>query len=349
MDIVLRTPVADELRSLVSTLSSWQRDTGPIQLHPGDLGWFSMRGADATARALRAWFRGDQLLALGLLDGPDGLLRLGMDPDLREDEALARQMCADIADPESGGLPVGEAVVEARGASALQRVMLASGWQLDEPWTPLHYDLVEPVADTLITRTDLRIEAIGPDRADEWMQVHWSAFRGTAFGESERAEVVDWWTTMMDGPFAERGRSIAGLDPDGRMVAIAGVWSAGPGRPGLIEPMGTHHDHRGKGYGAAICEAASSALRRMEASSAIVCAESSNTGAVATYAAAGFVSHPPVADLVRQDTAWGAHVNDVPDLGPIPQRITVESDQVPRAPQGIPCGTGRPVGAAGAL
>lgn len=28
-------------------------------------------------------------------------------------------------------------------------------------------------------------------------------------------------------------------------------------------------------------------------------------------------------------------MNDVPDLGPIPQRITVESDQVPRAPQGI--------------
>lgn len=28
-------------------------------------------------------------------------------------------------------------------------------------------------------------------------------------------------------------------------------------------------------------------------------------------------------------------MNDVPDLGPIPQRITVESDQVRRAPQGI--------------
>lgn len=303
VDMVLRTLVAGELRSLGSTLSSWQRDTGPIQLHAGDLGWFSMRGADATARALRAWFRGDQLLALGLLEGPDVLLRLGMDPDLREDGALARQMCADITDPERGGLSVGEAVVEARGASALQRVMLASGWQLDEPWTPLHYDLHESVPDTLITRTGLHVETVGVDRADEWMEVHWSAFRGTAFAESERAEVVDWWTTMMEGPFAERGRSLAAFDPDGRPVAIAGVWSAGHGRPGLIEPMGTHPDHRGKGYGAAISQAAASALRQMGASSAIVCAESSNTGAVATYAAAGFVSHPPVADLLRQDTA----------------------------------------------
>jgi GNAT superfamily N-acetyltransferase len=206
-------------------------------------------------------------------------------------------------DPERGGLPAGEAVVEARGASALQRVMLADGWQLDELWTPLHCDLHEPVPDTLATRTGLRVEAIGPDRADDWMEVHWSAFRGTAFGEAERAEVVDWWATMMDGPFAERGRSLAGLAPDGRMVAIAGVWSAGRGRPGLIEPMGTHHDHRGKGYGAAICQAAASALRQVGASSAVVCAESSNVGAVATYASAGFVPHPPVADLLRRDAA----------------------------------------------
>ena len=303
VDIVLRTPVADELRSLASTLSSWQRDNGPIQLHPGDLGWFCMRGAEATARALRAWFCGDTLLALGLLDGPDGLLRLGIKPDQLDNEALARHISADITDPKRGGLPAGEAVVEARGASALQRIMLADGWQLDEPWTPLHCDLNDPVPDALITRTGLRVEAIGPDRAAEWMEVHWSAFRGTAFGEAERAEVVDWWTTMMDGPFAERGRSLAGLDPNGRTVAIAGVWSAGRGRPGLIEPMGTHRDHRGKGYGAAICQAAASTLRTMGASSAIVCAESSNVGAVATYASAGFVPHPPVADLLRQDTA----------------------------------------------
>lgn len=204
---------------------------------------------------------------LGLLDGPDGLLRLGMEPDQQDNEALARQISADVTDPERGGLPVGEAVVEARGASALQRVMLASGWQLDEPWTPLHYDLHEPVPDTLATPTGLRVETVGVDRADEWMEVHWSAFRGTAFGEAERVEVVDWWTTIMEGPFAERGRSLAAFDPDGRPVAIAGVWSAGHGRPGLIEPMGTHHDHRGKGYGAAICQAAASALRRMGASS----------------------------------------------------------------------------------
>jgi GNAT superfamily N-acetyltransferase len=300
VSIVLRTPRSDELESLTATVGTWQRDSGPIHLHPGDLGWYSMRGPDATARALRAWSRDGELLALGLLDGPDGLLRLTVDPDVRDDELIARQLCSDITDPARGVLPDGEAIVEGRGAAALERTMLNKGWELGEPWTPLHHDLSDPVPDTLVTKAGLRVEVIGPDRADTWMEVHWSAFKGTPFGETERRDVVGRWSTMMDGPFAERGRSLAVFEPGGQAVAIAGVWSAGRGRPGLIEPMGVHRDHRGKGYGAAVCEAAASALRQMGSSSAIVCAETSNVGAVSTYTAAGFTAHPPVPDLLRQ-------------------------------------------------
>ena len=300
MDIVLRTPASDERKSLAATVGAWQRDGGPSQLHPGDLGWFSMRGPEATAGALRAWSLNGELLALGLLDGQDGLLRLAVDPELRSDERLARQILSDIADQARGVLPEGAAIVEARGATALQRMMLSEGWAFDEPWTPLHHDLYDPVPDTLVTRAGLRVEDIGPDRAHSWMEVHWSAFKGTPFGEAERRDVVDWWSTMMDGPFADRGRSLAAFDPDGRAVAIVGVWSAGRGRPGLVEPMGVHRDHRGRGYGAAVCEAAASELRQMGSSSAIVCAETTNVGAVSTYAAAGFTAHPSVSDLLRQ-------------------------------------------------
>ena len=300
VSIALRTPGSDELESLAATVGAWQRDGGPIHLHPGDLGWYSLRGPEATARALRAWSRDGELLALGLLDGPDGLLRLAVDPDVRDDEPIARQLCSDITDPARGVLPDGEVSVEGRGAAALERTMLSTGWECGEPWTPLHHDLSDPVPESLVTKAGLRVEVIGPDRADTWMEVHWSAFKGTPFGEAERRDVVDWWSTMMDGPFAERGRSLAVLDPGGRAVAIAGVWSAGRGRPGLIEPMGVHRDHRGKGYGAAVCQAAASALRQMGSSSAIVCAETSNVGAVATYTAAGFTAHPPVSDLLRQ-------------------------------------------------
>ena len=82
-------------------------------------------------------------------------------------------------------------------------------------------------------------------------------------------------------------------------VAAVTVWSGGPGRPGLLEPMGVHRDHRGHGYGTAITIAAAAALD-MGSSSAIVCTPCSNVGAVATYASSGFNRSPDVTDFRRR-------------------------------------------------
>jgi ribosomal protein S18 acetylase RimI-like enzyme len=95
-------------------------------------------------------------------------------------------------------------------------------------------------------------------------------------------------------------RCLAAYDERGDAVAAATVWSAGPGRPGLLEPMGVHPDHRGHGYGTAITLAAASALRDLGASSAIVCTPSANTAAVATYRSAGFEALPEVRDHTRE-------------------------------------------------
>ena len=72
-----------------------------------------------------------------------------------------------------------------------------------------------------------------------------------------------------------------------------------PGKPGLLEPMGVHREHRGHGYGTAITVAAAAALQELGSSSAIVCTPSSNVGAVATYKSAGFRQLPEVRDLYR--------------------------------------------------
>ena len=68
-------------------------------------------------------------------------------------------------------------------------------------------------------------------------------------------------------------------DQNAAMTAVTG-WSAGPGRPGLLEPLGVHCDHRGHGYGTAISAATAAALRKLGSSSAIVCTPSANVGTV---------------------------------------------------------------------
>ncbi len=301
MTVVMSTPSVRDLDRVAGVLSSWQVDAGPLHLHPGDLGWHSSRGAVQTAASLRAWSRAGRILAIGLLDGPDGLLRMALDPDLRDEDALCRQLAADVTDPVRGVLEEGDAVVEARGAERFSQLLSEEGWQPDEPWTPLHRDLSGGVDDERVRGAGVRIEIIDASRVDPWASVHRSAFKGTPFGDEERRALRQRWLTMAGGPFYHRARSLAAFDFDDNAVAVTTVWSAGPGRPGLVEPMGVHRDHRGRGYGAAISVAAATALREMGSSSVAVCAESSNAAAVATYVAAGFTAREPVADLHR---AW---------------------------------------------
>jgi hypothetical protein len=68
MAIVLGKPGVDGLIEAVGVLREWQYDWAPMQLHPGDLGWFWRFGVEATAAAVRTWSRDGQILAVGLLD-----------------------------------------------------------------------------------------------------------------------------------------------------------------------------------------------------------------------------------------------------------------------------------------
>lgn len=290
-----RTPDPRELERIGRVLGEWQDDDGPLHLHPGDLGWYSLRGSAATAAATRAWSDGDTIVAIALLDGPD-LLRFAVDPARCQDASLASRIAADVDDPTSGVFEPGSTTIEARGAAALAEELARRGWLPDDPWTPLRRNLAAHVE-----VPDLRIETVEPGRTAEWVSVHWSAFRGTPMPDERLRSFVDGWCAAAGAPFLDAGRILLLRDEQGRPVAVSAVWSGGAARPGLIEPLGVHHEHRGNGYGAIMTQAAAATLREMGSSSATVCAESANTGAVATYLAAGFVADPEVTDW-RRDT-----------------------------------------------
>jgi ribosomal protein S18 acetylase RimI-like enzyme len=279
MAIVLGKPGVDGLGEAVGVLREYQYDGAPMQLHPGDLGWFWRFGAEATAAAVRTWSRDGRVLAVGLLDDPR-LLRLTIAPDAARDEELAQQLVEDVSEPERDVLTAGKVSVEAPMGALVQDLLFGAGWNVDEPWTPLRRDLTEPVKDP-----GVRIEVIGPEQARVRAAVQRASFDGSTFTDER-------WHAMAAGlPYAD-ARCLVAYDDQGVAVAAVTVWSAGRGKPGLLEPMGVHREHRGHGYGKAITLAAAAALQELGSSSAIVCTPSVNVGAVATYTSAGFQQLP---------------------------------------------------------
>jgi ribosomal protein S18 acetylase RimI-like enzyme len=87
--------------------------------------------------------------------------------------------------------------------------------------------------------------------------------------------------------------------PDGRPAAAATGWLAGPGRVGLLEPVGTHADHRRQGYGHRVTVAVMAALARAGARGVRVHTPAGNTAAVAAYQRCGMRPIDLTTDVVR--------------------------------------------------
>jgi ribosomal protein S18 acetylase RimI-like enzyme len=306
MPVTLEPATVASLTEVADAVASWQQDGGPVQLHPGDLGWAWRVGGPELARDVRVWRADGQVVAVGLVDG-DGLIRMGVAPSVDQDEQLASRLLADLSDPARGVLPTGNACVEARAGSALRGLLAARGWLDDESWTPLSRDLTDAVEacelrvevgtahDAATLASDRESDRMS-DRVSDWVsdrvEVQRASFESSTFTASR-------WHLMAAASPYKRARCLVGYDRDGTAVATVTVWSAGPGRPGLLEPLGVHRDHRGRRYGTAISLAAAAALREMGASSATVCTPSSNVVGVATYVSAGFRALPAVTDFRR--------------------------------------------------
>lgn len=288
MGIALEEPRVDGLAEVVEVLAQWQDDAGPMQLHPGDVGWFWRNGSEATAAAIRTWRLGGRPVAVGLLDGPT-VLRLAIAPDALRDTDLAHRLAEDADDPGRGVLPDGKVCVESPNGSLVPEVLTGRGWATGEPWTQLHRDLAQPV------ESGARIEVVGPQQAGIRSAVHRASFDGSTFGDEN-------WRQMAAGPPYAQARCLVARDEDGAPVAAATVWSSGPGRPGVIEPLGAHRDHRGRGHGREITIAAAATLRQLGCSSARVATPSSNVAAVAAYLSAGFRVLGENLDRVREPT-----------------------------------------------
>ncbi|MGH8979560.1 MAG: GNAT family N-acetyltransferase [Acidimicrobiales bacterium] len=189
--------------------------------------------------------------------------------------------------PERGVLGEGTVYVEAPPGSRVQDLLSAEGWRDDEPRTPLRRDLAAPVGDP-----GVRIVVAGPSDVHDRVVVQRASFDRSTFTEER------WHAMAAVPPYAD-ARCLIVYDEQDHPVAAVSARSSGPGKPGLIEPMGVSREQRGHGYGTAITVAAAAALRELGSSSATVCTPSSNVGAVATYESAGFDRLPETRDRRR--------------------------------------------------
>ena len=285
--IELRTPSESGLGDVVNALRRWQREDAPLQLHPGALGWSWRFGAAHLSSSLRTWGRDGEVVAIGYLDSPE-VLRMTVAPEAWNDDELARHIVADLSATKRAVLPAAKVAVEVPDGTRVKELLSTGVWHDGDRWTPLRLDLTATVRDP-----QLAVEVVeSTGQVSECTAVHRSAWGSQRFTD-------ELWRTMAAGAPFEDARCLLARDESGVAVATLTVWSAGPGKPGLIEPLGVHADHRRRGYGVAICLAAGAHLRAMGSSSVAVCTPSSLDSAVATYLAAGYERRPERLDRSR--------------------------------------------------
>ncbi|MFB6665048.1 GNAT family N-acetyltransferase [Streptomyces parvus] len=274
--VVRRTLSRFDIPRALRALSVWTPADAPAGgLHPGDVGWL-LRHADATVHLwvdARGTGRPDPRLdprhdaaapvAVGFLDGRVLRVTAAPDADLGALAADAEELLVPGID-RSDGLPV-------------------PGWHPDpkETWLVLSWT-PEPVTS--------RAERVGePDAADRVL-IHRSAFEGSTFA-------LKHWERMKASPAGHSAVETLVRTPTGAPAAAATGWFAGAGRCGLLEPVGTHPDHRGRGYGRDAVLGTCAALADRGASAVAVMTPARNEAAVALYASAGFT-------VVRETQAW---------------------------------------------
>ena len=264
-------------------MTAWPHpDRVAAGLHPGDLGWHLRLTDEAIAGQIVGWWDGDDLLAVGLLEGVVG--RFAVRPGRERDGALGEQLAEACRELEGE-----EVYADLRAESATRRILVGEGWTLDpDPWVALHADLdrwqprVELAGTTLVEAAEVVGDRVAVQRA---------GFEGSTF-------TADAWARMAGGPAYRRELDLV-LHADGDAVAVGTAWWAGPGATAILEPVATHHDHRGRGFGVRVVTALVARLRDLGASGVTVCTPLDFVGAVATYRAAGLHPVEQLCSLVR--------------------------------------------------
>jgi ribosomal protein S18 acetylase RimI-like enzyme len=132
-----------------------------------------------------------------------------------------------------------------RGDTARIELLLALGWEPDNelPYVLNRTEIGSIDVPALPEGYSFR-PAAGPEDAAALVEVHTASF-GAGWTPA-------LYRQFMESPGYAPERELVIQAPDGPFVAFAVVWFDHLNRTGLFEPVGTHQDHRRRGFGRAI-------------------------------------------------------------------------------------------------
>ncbi|MBN1583711.1 MAG: GNAT family N-acetyltransferase, partial [Anaerolineae bacterium] len=169
-----------------------------------------------------------------------------------------------------------------QGDTARIELLLALGWEADDelPYV-LNRTEIKPVDVPALPDGYSFQSAQGLQDAAALADVHNGAFGGVGW-------TPELYRQVMASPGYAPERELVIQAPDGTYVAFSIIWFDDLNRTGLFEPVGTHKDHRRRGFGRAIVLYGMQQMAAAGMAFATVAHFGNNEAARGLYQACGF-------------------------------------------------------------
>jgi ribosomal protein S18 acetylase RimI-like enzyme len=238
----------------------WRLTGAAAQETVGDLAWMTRQHAGHEHEWQRqVWEEDGEVIAWGWIKPPGARLFWEVDPPRPEllDDVFA------WFELEAGERPlqVGVRAANAAAVAALER----RGFEHDPgaPWIRLNVRDLEVIEEPHVPR-DYRVATMAETQdVAARVAVHRSAFHPSRVTEESYRRVMAEW------PYRPELDCVV-IAPDGSFAAFALGWIDEANGAGLLEPVGTHPDHRRRGLARAASLLALLGLRRAGATTALV-------------------------------------------------------------------------------
>jgi GNAT superfamily N-acetyltransferase len=232
---------------------SW-RQLGPYApVHVGDVAWWMYQRPNRLADSkVQLWLDDGACIAFGWNWLSKGDLDCVVHPDRPEclDDVLAWADAATVFTQESDVAKI--ARLEAHGYARIDgevynHMVVELDGKLGEPQVPAGY----------------RLRTVGPEDLDRRVEAHRAAFAPSRVVPESYARLQQEWPYRLDLDHVLEA-------PDGTFAAVCLAWLDEENRAGLLEPVGTHPDHRRRGLATAVCLGALRSLRAAGATVAVI-------------------------------------------------------------------------------